>query len=327
MNALATIDWVALVTMCVVLLLGTVGNLLVIIVFGWKKKNRTNYETLLLTLGVVDFLGAISGPSLFTYMILTKYKEWHLGTFGCKVMHTIVPVNITLSQGILILISFERYRGIVNPYRAETLTRKRLGIYLLAIVIVALIFESFQMYTLEFKKGYSCIPRLGNIKLARSAISVARDITALSVLILTNTRMSKAIYSSFQVLRLDREKHRRLASYKRLQKMLIVMVASLSICVMPADFLQLGFYICNSVDNTAITASIHEILVQCFTLLYALQVTNTFMNVIIYAGMDPEFKLFIKYVGCSCISQRHVMKTDEKENPIHLEPMNVTESI
>ena len=310
MIALTTIDWVGLVTMCAVLLLGTVGNLLVVYVFGCRKRNRSNYETLLLTLSVVDFFGAIFGPSLFIYDILTEYKEWHFGTVGCKVIPTILPVNFILSQGILILISFERYQGIVNLFRTETLTRRKLGIYLLAIVMVALIMSSPYIYALEVKDGYSCFPRLGNTALAQSAIYVAVEIMVLLILTFTNTRISKAIHLSFQVLSLDREKSRRLVSYKRTNKMLAAMVASLSIFVMPGDLMRFGVYICHSVDATIITASM-IIIHQCNTVLASLQLASTFINVIIYAGMDPEFKLFIKSVVCSCNGQGRVMNTDE----------------
>ena len=327
MIVLTTIDWVGLVTTCAVLLLGTVGNLLVVYVFGCRKRNRSNYQTLLLTLGVVDFFGAIFSPSLLIYEILTEYKEWHFGTFGCKVIPTILKVNVTLSQGILILISFERYQGIVNPFRAETLTRRRLGIYLLAIVMFAFIMLSPSIHALELKDGHSCFPRPGNTMLAQSAIVVAVQISVLLILTFSNTRISKAIHSSFQVLSLDREKSRRLVSYKRSQKIIAVMVASFSIFVMPADLMNLGVSICHSVDASIITASTWKIIHQCNTVLLSLQMASTYINVMIYTGMDPEFKLVVKSIVCSCNGHGRVMSIDGKQECIQLEPITVTQSI
>ena len=337
MITLTVTECVCLAAMFAILMAGTFGNSLVIFVFGCKKRKRTSYETLLLTLGIVDLFGSLLTPALFIYWTLTDYKQWHFGEIGCKIIPSVLPVNVSISQGILILISFERYYGTVNPFKRQMLTRKRLCIYVLIIVIVAFTLASPYIYTLRITEDpkfgtKTCIPRQGDdillisINFGNSVIAVVRDITALSVLTLTNLRMAKAIHSSFG-LATQSVRSRRLSSYKKLRKMLSAMVASLSICVIPVDLLKCGYNICYVIDRTAITPSAYEIFRQCNTFLFVLQVANCFMNVIIYAGMDPEFKSSIKCTVCPCNDQRHRMKSRKTEESIQLKPTMVTENI
>ena len=121
---------ITFIAMSFVLLFGTLGNAYVIFVFGCNKNSRTSYETLLLILVVVDLCCSIFSPSLFIYGTLTKYKQWHFGEFGCKVIPSIFSLNVSVSQGILIMISIERYRNITNPLRCKVLPQKRLRIFI-----------------------------------------------------------------------------------------------------------------------------------------------------------------------------------------------------
>ncbi len=82
--------------------IGVVGNSLIIYKFGYVKRNRrSKYESLLLVLGAADLICVAVVPIVFAYGTYTSFQSWELGIVGCKLVLTMLPMNITITQGMI----------------------------------------------------------------------------------------------------------------------------------------------------------------------------------------------------------------------------------
>ena len=124
---------------------GIPGNIFVIYVFGWKKRKRRNryrsgrergnydmntepssnyqnssstrrFEFLLFLLGCIDLVSLLLIPPVFFYLIITKFSVWHLGRVACKLVPSLLQITVSVSQGMLVLICYERYSAIMHPF-------------------------------------------------------------------------------------------------------------------------------------------------------------------------------------------------------------------
>ena len=133
------LDLVAVVIMCGIFLIGVIGNLMVIYIFGVKPgKSRKRFESFLLTLGVIDLISSIIVPFPFVYLTVTDYQVWHFGKLGCKIIPSFLQISVTVSQGVLIMISYERYQAIVHPLSIR-LTAKKIILWFHVVIGLAVI--------------------------------------------------------------------------------------------------------------------------------------------------------------------------------------------
>ena len=89
-----------LIIICVVLIVGVLGNSLVIFTFLMNGTRRSHFESRLVLLAVIDLLSSSFIPTLFIYVILTKFEVPHLTATACKVWISLYPLSVSISQGI-----------------------------------------------------------------------------------------------------------------------------------------------------------------------------------------------------------------------------------
>lgn len=291
---LTTTDSIALCQLIIVFLFGTSGNGVVIYVFAWKKrKSRRRFESLLLILGVTDFCASLFVPALFMYGTATQYKQWHFGYFGCKFITSLFPVSITISQGILVLISFERYKTITNPLGAR-LSRSFIVNWLLTIVVIALLLVTPFTYTLQLvnDKKYginTCIPTKDNFDVIFlfSLGNIVRDFAATSGMFILNILTAKSLHKEHMFLN-ELGMKKRLENANKARKMLMVVVVVFSICVLPVDVFQAVFYTLIEA-NVNMSKKVYEVFLTSNTFLTILQISNSATNIFIYSRMHKDF--------------------------------------
>ncbi|KPP67839.1 C3a anaphylatoxin chemotactic receptor-like [Scleropages formosus] len=103
---------VAVVLYCFTLVLGLPGNAFVLWIAGLKMKRTVN-TTWFLNLAIADFLCCLSVPFSITDIILDY--QWPYGNFLCKVIPTVVVLNMFASVFILTLISVDRFLQVIRP--------------------------------------------------------------------------------------------------------------------------------------------------------------------------------------------------------------------
>lgn len=275
-----------------VLLIGTVGNLIAVFVFGWQKRNtRKRFETLLLLLAICDFLASLVSPPTFIYAIATHFNQWDFGYVGCKLFLSIGPANVTISHGILVLISYERYRSIANPF-GVSIKRPFFILWLVTTLIISLLIVAPYTYSLEIVSDdvygtNTCNPTktrheatiifaLGNV--LRDVIA---SISIITFGIFTTKRMKVGRLIISQIIVQKREKNTAKAT-----KMLIVVATLFSICVIPLDLFQVIQYCFFHRESTT---EHYSFVVTCNTFLHILQMTNSATNIIVYSRMHKDF--------------------------------------
>ena len=97
-------------------LLGVSGNLLVIIIFGRKKKKRT-YTIFILSLAFADFMVCSVTLPFEIYEIRNTFTFYSVYT--CKIFRTYNYLFVFWSTVILIFLSIDRYRRVCQPIKVQ----------------------------------------------------------------------------------------------------------------------------------------------------------------------------------------------------------------
>ncbi|NXR25544.1 CXCR4 protein, partial [Cinclus mexicanus] len=100
----------------IVFVTGIIGNILVIIVMGYQKKQRSMTDKYRLHLSVADLLFVITLPF---WSVDAATGWWYFGNVLCKAVHVIYTVNFYSSVLILAFISLDRYLAIVRATNSQ----------------------------------------------------------------------------------------------------------------------------------------------------------------------------------------------------------------
>jgi len=116
------------------LVIGVIGNTLIIVYFliiNLKKLERMSpYHFLITYLAVVDVFVSIGVP--ISYF---NKEYWSSNEFLCKYSNTFLGMTLpTSSNWILVVISYERYRKMVSPFKAP-IRKKILFVVLVALLV------------------------------------------------------------------------------------------------------------------------------------------------------------------------------------------------
>ena len=115
----------------IIVVLGLLGNLLVIVTYAFYKKTKSMTDVYLLHVAVADVLFAVVLPLI----IYNEQNNWAMGVVACKVLRGAYSLN--LYSGLLLLgcISGDRYLAIVCASSSRYL-RSRTLVYSHAICLV-----------------------------------------------------------------------------------------------------------------------------------------------------------------------------------------------
>ncbi|UJR22231.1 hypothetical protein I4U23_025294 [Adineta vaga] len=131
-------EWICIVLYLIVFIVGTIGNILVIIVIQRNRSMRTVTNMFIMNLAAADLLVLLF--CLPATVIQDVTKTWFFGLILCKFVNYIQNMSISVSVLTLMGISIERYQAIVYPLKfSGTKQRARiliLSIWLLSIVLV-----------------------------------------------------------------------------------------------------------------------------------------------------------------------------------------------
>ena len=107
-----TSDYVQLAIYPVILLFGSIGNILVILVIRNKKKHRKINDYFILNLAISDLCMLTISISVDFYL---KFREFPLGGLLCKGVWPLMTMCLFASVFTLTCMSIERWRTIVKP--------------------------------------------------------------------------------------------------------------------------------------------------------------------------------------------------------------------
>uniref|UniRef100_A0A8C9ZRD9 Si:dkey-42l23.4 n=2 Tax=Sander lucioperca TaxID=283035 RepID=A0A8C9ZRD9_SANLU len=104
-NSMEKVRMASLVIYCVILIVGTLGNGLVIYVTGCRMKRTVN-SVWFLNLAVADFL--FTAFLILTIISISQDHQWQFGEFMCKLNSFVIIVNMFASIFLLTAISLDR---------------------------------------------------------------------------------------------------------------------------------------------------------------------------------------------------------------------------
>jgi len=114
----------------IIILVGFIGNLLVVAVVVLNKNMRNNTNILIFNLAVSDLLFLVFCVP-FTAADYALTSVWHFGVLWCVMNQTIIVLVAYVSIYTLVLMAVDRYLAVVFPVQSRTLRTK--GNTLLAI--------------------------------------------------------------------------------------------------------------------------------------------------------------------------------------------------
>ncbi|EDO39067.1 predicted protein, partial [Nematostella vectensis] len=123
----------------IILACSTLGNGLVAYIICSTRSMKTSSNFLILNLAVCDLLTPlISIP--FDFAVEESNYQWLYGEYMCKTLWPAATLTATSSALTLALISLDRYRLIMHPFKPRLTTKQiKLAIACIYVISVALV--------------------------------------------------------------------------------------------------------------------------------------------------------------------------------------------
>ena len=284
------LDITAIILLLLIIIVGIIGNMIVVYVFGIKPgQSRKRFESFILLLGVIDLVSSILVPIPFLYLTLTNYQQWHFGLNGCRIISAFLPISVTISQGALILIAYERYKSIVYPFERHIKMASILAwiffIFVLSIGLSIPYAMTLRLVTDDFYNINTCIPEenSNSMVLLSSCVNLSRDIVAAFILSFLTFRMTRALLKKQSSASVHR-----IAFSTKGRKLISLVTIVFMILTLPVDIYRVITFSLFETD-IKISATVYELMTQMNTFLSILQMCNSICNVFIYSRVHKNF--------------------------------------
>ena len=289
-NNHTTQDVILVVIFFTIFCFGTIGNSLVIYVFGYTiKKPRSKQERLILLLGIVDLIASVTNPFLFIYLTLKQYKAWDFGAVGCKILPMIGPVATNLSAGILLIMAIYRDRSIVSPFKYP-FKISTIYIAVVAALILSILAYFYYAWYLTIKNG-ACMVISTNLgyKIPKVTMLISSDLLFFVIFTVTSFRIFTKIKTTQKELEAlgNNSRQKSIERSKSAIRLIVAMEITFMLCCYPQDFLHLVHTFSYLIPPT---------LPYTYTIRYlnavlkVLHTANSCINVLLYSAMNRKFR-------------------------------------
>uniref|UniRef100_A0A8C5S827 C5a anaphylatoxin chemotactic receptor 1 n=1 Tax=Laticauda laticaudata TaxID=8630 RepID=A0A8C5S827_LATLA len=282
-RSLSPIILLALVLYALVFLVGTLGNGAVIWVVGFQMQ-RTVSSVWFLNLSVADLLCCLSLPVLA--VSLGSDNHWVLGDFACKLLPSIVILNMFASILLLALISMDRCALVVKPVWCQNHRSTRLAWKLCGAAWAFATFLTLPSFVTRRTQYYElyhltlCVVDYGlfGVNHQTAEVSVA------TIRFLTGFLVPSIALSFFYGVLVLRVRSGRFTRSKKTLKMVVVIVVVFFVCWAP--YHGIGLILASKTQSSPLFHSLN----QLDPLTVALASTNSCINPIIYVIAGQNFK-------------------------------------
>ncbi|XP_065642762.1 galanin receptor 2a isoform X2 [Hydra vulgaris] len=300
-NSYTTVEVLTVTLFSTIFVLGTIGNVFVFFYFGIKKKSARSFEQrkvpdfLFCVLALVDFFASVFNPLLYAYWTLTHYK-WYFGYWTCKLFVPIGTVATTMSGGIFVVLSFDRQRTIVYPFKRHfKFVYIKLSIFLILIYALVMNAHYALNITLNVETNTCSVPDPGKKTYLVPSICYffINACTLLVVISFTNYRIfSKMLrHSPTSTLVLGNGATRRKKVNYRIIRLLTALTTVFFILTLPRDILQFVYLLSWCFGHGL---ALNKPILTLNSFLKVFNVANSCVNPLIYYKMHFGFKRFIK---------------------------------
>ena len=239
------------------MLLSFFGNAAVIAIVAKNKHMRTTTNYLIANMAVSDLLLSAFAVPRELAEIFIGFRGWLIhGLFGavlCKIVYFFQDISTAVSIQSIVVITLDRYTGIVSPFRKPLITPKRRKFVIVLIWLISMGLHAIYLYIYRVARVngvtfcfYSFEPAFDNLQGLRInfiILTAALIVIPLTIII--------ALYSLiFRALKRQKSFWRKCSSslYKSRQKentevikKILAIISLFLICILPIDIVGFLF--------------------------------------------------------------------------------------
>ncbi|XP_039885409.1 chemokine-like receptor 1 [Simochromis diagramma] len=289
------IQTASIVIYCVIFIVGTLGNALVIYVTGFKMK-KTVETVWFLNLAIADFL--FTAFLIFSIISLSQSHRWPFGQFMCKLNNFVTLVNMFASIFTLTTMSADRCLSIwavVWAHNKRTVCKARLicvGIWVIA-AICSTPYATFRT-VVEYNGAHSCGYSMTHEQ--KWSLHIFRFLMGFVIPFLVIFVSYVAI--GIRAMSMSRTRRR------RSRRIIFSIIFAFFICWLP-------FHVCSFIEIKAVNnPDLRNIVRIMGPLTLSLAFLNSCLNPILYVFMCEEFMKKLRQSVCfvleSALAEDHM---------------------
>ena len=262
----------------VIFVFGSIGNILIILYYGFYKKRKALYHIYLINLAVADLICSVFYPVGY---VSSTFTTWfmNLHIIPRILIYAISPLTVNVSAWIIVSIAYERYRGIVTPYKPR-LTKVRIHIMVLVIWLTSIINIIHNILAAEYGTGCSTSANCNKYYKFASAIVILISQSIFPIVFLAFA--VNGILNAFNKgVKMQTKASSSNKKQKRTIRILIVTLFVFTVCTLPYNIYSAVVVFMNGKG-----------LIELQIWLTVLLISNSVMNCWIYAGMDIAFRRY-----------------------------------
>ena len=291
LNQLSVLEVIVIVIFAIVFCFGTIGNSLVIYIFGYTiKKPRSKQERLVLLLGIVDLIASITNPFLFIYLTFSDYQRCKFGNVACKALILTGPIATNFSGAIIVIMAVCRDRSIVSPFKKDFQTRTLYKSVVLALILSVLFNFHYGWFLKIESDGQIKVSRDQEYTIPSIILFLVSDLLMFIICTVTTVRIFSKIKmkrKDMDVLGNDASREIRAKRSKKAIRLIVVMEIAFILCVFPRDIFLGAYDFSRLVPPKIKETYVILILNAC---LKSLHTANSCTNVLIYSAMNNKFR-------------------------------------
>lgn len=298
-----------------IVILGFVGNVLVIFVVWSYKQMQNTTNILIVSLAVADLFFIIFCVPFTAANYAMSY--WPFGAVWCKVVHFLIHVSAYASVWTLVLLSLDRYLAVVHPIPSMRL-RNRRNTYLLVYmtwtficcgnVPIFLQYGVVDYHWMGFQRS-ACLNMAGlKSKLVLKIFygcffAFGYMIPLMLICLMYGFLLKRLLYG---VVPGGSQRADSLKAKKRVTKMVVIVVLIFALCWLPIQVIFLVQYLNTDFEVSIVSSAIH-MAANCLAYM------NSCVNPILYAFLSENFRRSFRRLLC-CIPEGHSKYDYEKTN-------------
>ncbi|XP_068232431.1 oxytocin receptor-like [Palaemon carinicauda] len=152
------------ITLAVLMSLSLIGNVLIILVLACSRYRRshTRVNIFILHLAIGDL--AVCGITMTGEIFFVVFREWVLGSVGCKIVTYFGIVTLSATIFLLLVMSWDRYTAICHPLNFVSSIRRSkkliacawFGAFIMAVPHLFIFVQVLEGYHPDGSPVYSC---------------------------------------------------------------------------------------------------------------------------------------------------------------------------
>ena len=289
-------DYINIILSCVTLVVGVVGNALILLYFSTRTKHlreMSSYHFFIIQLALTDISVCIFVPLAEVHG--TFYKEsWHTGEFTCLWL-SVIPYHVAtgVSGWQLVTLSFDWYRKIVHPFKWQL--NKRM-VLLITIIIWGLSYCTVLPITLTFRYNASSetcfnkdtlLSEIYHSCVQSATIECLLPILSMSILY---RKTSRKILSE-GAEQLNRENYEYFEQRKKAVKTIKWLIILFTLTVLPGRIVHVIRSMWGFLDAGSIR---HDVVLSVIEFMDKWIIVNSLINIFVYCKINKRFYEYLR---------------------------------